>query len=273
MNTKELLRALNPRLFEEEIPAERFIPILIGEIGEKLDGDKKVKTIQLKHRTKPSNAAKEAGMTSQSYYRVMMESYGVLNITTDGVKELRTKKKPYPHMVFANTQVNIFSFIDQIVQDWKNAETQEEKDTILQPMGKTSDGEPRFKVLKTILWGKWVSVNVPKYIPQVRGEDGKDRPFTAIKRNPKTGKYEKEPVIMSVIRFWADEDDLTELEIVAEKFYENRVEPNLSEKVTIITEKGSKITQEISEPKVTLTDDQLEKESETTESETTETDW
>lgn len=258
MNSKELLKELNPRLFEGEIAPERFVAILIGEEKEIVDGDKKVKKIKLRLRTKPSDAAKAAGVTSQAYYRVMMESHGLIKINDNGEMEVRTKKKPYPHMVFANTQVSMYSLFDKIVEDWNNADTQEKKDAILAPMGRTSEGNPRFKVLKLVLWGKQLTINVPKYVPQMRGADGTDVPFQALKRNPKTGEYKKENVTRSVFEFWADEEDLEKLESVTEKMYENQIEPNLVETVTTIKQKGNKVTQEKVEPKVTLDEEDLE---------------
>lgn len=260
MDTRGLIKEMNPHLFAEPIAPERFIALIIGENVKQESGETK---LIFRLKTKPSQEAKEAGVKVQRYFRVMFENVG-LTKEVDGITEVRTKKKPYPHNIFANTQPNMFAVIDAFIEKYEAETDKAKKDAILKPFGKTDNGNPRFKLMTAVFWGKHLSINVPPYTPQVRDEDGKNIAFKAVKRDPKTGTYSKESVVMSVIRGWYDEDDLTELEEVASRQFDNNVKPFLVDEVTITTRKGDEITQKTEIKPRTLPEDQVE-DSETTE--------
>lgn len=249
MNVKELLQQLNPGLFEETLVAEPSAIIVTGlPNGKDEKGQSKLKFVQ---KSNPSDEAKAAGVRAGRYLRASFKKADSTKkvVTNSGDERVAFtgSKRAQAGNVFENVQPELFNFM---VMQLKQGNYKE--------VGKDQDNNTLVE-LDALTFGKKVSVNVPKYHPQETDDQGRRKDLIAGTYNPESKKYEKKKVTMSVIRFFADEDDLEELLEVAARRFERDVKHYLAEKVTTITETESKKTVETKEPDLTE-EEELEKE-------------
>jgi len=232
MNSLDKIKSLNPNLANGAILAEEY-DILV--VGRKVSGkDGAADTIKFVEKTNPTAAAKEAGVTIQQYLRASFSRAGAVSASAvvNGEESFRGSKRPQPGNIFKNTQTNLFNFA---VKKLKDGEYTEVGDIIVQENGSPVK-RPVVRVHATV-WGAKVSLTVPKYKLTERNASGARQDLTGPKYDPKSDKYIKNAARTAItLRFFADIDDLEEVESLAVSQYERFVMPY---------ETGETITQEV----------------------------
>ena len=245
MNSLDKIKSLNPTLANGAIIAEEYDVLVVGRKVSGKDGEKaKLKFVE---GTNPTAAAKEAGVTTQQYLRASFAKSGavVASGENSGEESFRGSKKPQPGNIFKNDRTNLFNFI---VGKLKAEEYDEVGDLIVVEKGE-SIKRPVVRVRATV-WGAKVSLTVPRYKLTERNASGARVDLTGPKYNPKTDKYDKNASRTAItLRFWADIDDLEEVESLAVSQYERFVMPYETGETIIQETKGNTTTVKVeSEP-------------------------
>jgi hypothetical protein len=229
----ELLRDLNGDKLQNIVPEEHDI-LVVGKRKSDKDGDSK--KINFDFTTSPSTAAIDAGVKKSKYLRVSFKRSGSITKSkhNDEEESFKGGKRAQAGNVFKNTQRDLYDFILNKLKANK-----------YDIVSETDDGDPIVR-LKATAFGARVSVTVPDYNPQTRDKDGNRKALTSpATYDPETDTFKKnQPVVLNVYRFFADVDDIEELEAVAARHYRKQVRPYEVGTVVVKTKKGGKKVKE-----------------------------
>jgi hypothetical protein len=264
MNTKELLISLNTELFGVRQPSTEHEIYLVGRkdtVG--AEGAKKTIALYLL-KSKPNTKAKAAGIKVQNFLHAAMKPVGMINTDESGKRSFAGPKKARTSIIFQNTQPDLYNFIKEgIFKESKDETTgkvtyvlSDESEGAYTKAGYDAQNRPMLKIRDTV-FGKKISFNTENYNPHSMTEEGNLEGLKATTFNPKTGKYEKKLVTIGVYEFFADDDDLDKLLETCARHYAKHVAPFVTEKKTIVTEKGNTITKEVVEPEITGPDEPM----------------
>lgn len=245
MNSLDKIKSLNPTLANGAIMAEEYDVLVVGRKVSGKDGA--ADTIKFVEKTKPTAAAKEAGVTIQQYLRASFAKSGAVVASGENANEesFRGSKRPQPGNIFKNTQTNLFNFVNGKLK----ADAYEEVGDIIVHENGQPVKRPVVRVKATV-WGARVSLTVPKYKLTERNADGSRQDLTGPKYDPKSDKYIKNAARTAItLRFFADIDDLEEVEALAVSQYERFVMPYETGETIIQETKGNTTTVKVeSEP-------------------------
>lgn len=262
MDSLNKIKALNPTLANGMIAPEEYDVLVVGRYVKDEDG--KVTKIKFVERTKPSEAAKAAGVEVQQYLRASFTKSGAIIASAvkpvvEGVpaeKSYRGSKKPQVGNIFKNTQLNLYNFLMEELKAKNYTEVGDQK--VIE--GNKSVVRPVCRVHATV-WGAKVSITVPKYKLTRKNADGKREDLTGAKYNAKSDSYDKNAGRTSItLRWWADLDDLEEIESMAVSMYERNVLPYETGETVIVETKGNTTTQTIKSEPVTPETPEVEEE-------------
>jgi len=235
MNKREKLLALNPNLRNGSVVAEEFDALIVG----RRTTDKEGQGTTLKF-TETTNPREGSGVAKQNYFRVSFKKAGetIQSAVNAGEEAFKGSHKATPGNVFANTQTEQYNWMKRKLLAKEYTEVGEIE----------VDGKKRPIVrLHGTIFGAHIKMNVPTYEIHTRVNGGKPKKLIATKYNPKTDKYEKTPATSSVVRFFADIEDLEELENLMVRQYERNAENYETGESIVTTSKGDTITQKVVE--------------------------
>jgi len=266
MNSLDKIKQLNPNLANGMIAPEEYDILVVGRKVTGAEGQ--TAKIKFTETTKPTDAAKAAGVESQHYLRASFTKSGAV-VTSDvdpSRKSFKGSKKAQPGNIFKNTQTNLFNFISQVLGE-KDEEGNQTGFEVVGDIRVVEGTETKIRPIvrvKATVWGAKVSLTVPKYKLTTRDAAGKRMNLTGPKYDPKTDTYKTNAVATSLtLRFFADIDDLEEIESLAVKQYERFVMPYELGETTTVEVKGNEVKQTVESDPITLDEELPPEEDET----------
>ena len=253
MDSLTKIKQLNPTLQNGMINAEEYDILIVGRNVTDTESGQ-VKKINFTMTTNPTKDAGGAGVTKQNYLRAEFTRSGSVVKNASGEDSFKGSKKPQAGNIFKNTQPNLYNFLLKKLKE-KDAEGKQtgfdiigDKDVI---EGDKTVKRPMVRVHATV-WGARVSLTVPKYRLTRRDAEGKRINLTGPKYDAKTDKYLKDaPRTAITMRFFADIDDLEEVESLAVRLYESTVMPYETGETVIVETKGNEVKQTVESETIT----------------------
>ena len=205
VTTGEVLRALNPELFETTLTTKLYDMHIVknGRV--------------FTHQTVPSQEAVDTlGMLPEKYYDVIFDTTikeEDVKIGSDMRKAFRGDKCVTRQYVFENREPLLFSHVKAELTARKH---------------KPSDLGV-FEVEKTVMldcciYGRSVVMQTPEYYV-MEEKDGVYSRMVQAAREPFTGHFVQKPITMDSFRFFLYEDDIHDVELLTRQLYERHVQP------------------------------------------------
>ena len=253
---RQRILELNPELFSMRQPSKEHDVFVVGR---KKDKDGTVTTEYLL-RSKPSEAAKKAGIKASELIHAAFMPTGSIKTGEDGKRSYQGPKKARVGVVFLNTQPNLYNFLKEGLE--------EGKDIGFKEAGTDSRKRPMVKMRDTV-YGLKITFLTDLYNPHQLDPAGSGKivPLESTVFKPATGEYKKEKTIMGSYTFFADDDDLDNLLEICTRHYQKNVAPYVTEKTTVIKEKGQRKVVEVKEEEITGPENENENEGEEPETE------
>lgn len=257
----EIIRMYNDNNLRHKVAVPNKV-IVIGHYRKNKEGEIDKDNIKFDLRSVPSKDAIAAGVQpGQRYIRALYKRHDETETVEhegQAFEMFTGSKRPQAGNIFANTQSELYDYVMKKLNAKEYEFVGEQDDRVNGKIVK----RPKV-VLNTLVAGARVSVTVPKHHPQTRDASGARRNLTATTWNPDKQKYERDQaVVVNTMNFFADIDDIENLEAIAARLYERTVLPYQVEKVTIKTETGTTTKVEKQEPELTnpeeLTQEQID---------------
>jgi hypothetical protein len=263
---KEQLLKDNADLFSMRQPSTLHDIFVTGKRVKDTEGDGT--HIIYVQKTRPNEAAKAAKVAVQDYIHASMKPVGAIKQVEgeeDGIVAFSGPKKAQAGVVFRTSQPDLFAFIEMAIEKGEISDKNPNGGWV--KSGFDAKKRPVIK-LKNKLFGRKVIFNTPLYTPHSPDDKGKMQPLSPTTYDPLTGKYGNKKVVIGVYRFFADDDDLDMLLEICARHTQKHVVPFLSDKTTIVTEKGGKKTVEIKEEQLAEANEDVPEEDLTGDNET-----
>lgn len=265
MNSLEKLKSWNPNLQNGAIVPEAYDALVV--VAKKVSGeDGDTAKYQFEQWTNPSEAAKKVGVQKQRYLRVSFIKAGSVGIDeTTGEEIYQGSKRPQPGNVFKNTQPGVYNFLLTRL-DKGEGEGWEKAGTVDVTEGEKTVKRMQVRV-KAKVAGAKVALSVPPFEIHTRNAEGKVVKLKGPKYDPKEDRYlSNAPRIGNTLRFFADLEDLEEVEGMAVRLYERDIMPYETGETITQTSKGNTVLTKVeSDPVSDLDTDNDEPDTEETE--------
>lgn len=256
--TKEVLEEMNTGLFSFRQPAIKH-DIYITGIRQPNPNDNTKKITVFIQKSKPNEAAKAAGVKVSEFLHASFKPSGTIKVDDENELTFSGPKKSQVGVVFQSAQPDLYNFLVKAIEEGEGTGYEKSGEVqMTDPLTGKTFKRPQIK-LKRKMFGKIISLNVPSYNPTSMGADGKFHKLSPVTLNTENGKYEKKPVTVGLIKFFADDDDLDALAEASARLVDKRVKPFAVDKTIFIKEDGfgnKKV--EVTNPKTqgTETDDE-----------------
>jgi hypothetical protein len=267
MTLKDLLRKMNKALFENRQPSVIHEIYVTGARKKNTEGKVTIAWLQTSN---PNAKAAKAGVEKSKFIHASFKPVGTVksflkvNIDAEIIDDfgsssvLSGPKQPQIGNVFLSNQPTLYNMIKTCIERGeyrKEATGEGENKKEANPEGgyihawTDKKGRPVIKIRDKI-FGRIVVVDVPEYRPTSVNAQGDLEPLAPKTYDPETQEYTSKNATMSVIKFFADDDDLDALAETAAKVAKKKVVPFMVEKMEFSKETSvgdEKVTVETSD--------------------------